>query len=144
SPLSDGDHTITATQEDAAGNVSGPSEEVSFTVDTEAPDPPVITSPEDGSTIGNNKRERTGTGEPGATVPVRDGDTDSGTAPVDAIPTRRSSDLSPLSDGAHTITATQEDAAGNVSGPSEDVLFTIDTEAPDPPVITSPEDGSTI
>ncbi|EKQ56127.1 Ig-like domain-containing protein, partial [Clostridium sp. Maddingley MBC34-26] len=47
-----------------------------------------------------------------------------------------------LSDGAHTITATATDAAGNVSPASNTVNITIDRTAPSAPAITGPKDGT--
>lgn len=143
-PLPPGEHTIEAVQS-SGDEVSEPSDPVTFTVvDTQAPDPPSITGPEDGSTIGNDTPEITGTGEPGATVTVTDGDTELGTATVGEDGTWSLTPEEPLQDGEHTIVATQEDAAGNVSDPSSEVSFTVDTQAPDPPTIESPADGSTI
>jgi large repetitive protein len=68
--LADGTYTITAVQVDEAGNVSPESSPVIFTVDTIAPDAPVITSPQDGDIVGVDPPVITGTGEPGATVEV--------------------------------------------------------------------------
>ncbi|SDT12986.1 Ig-like domain-containing protein [Microlunatus soli] len=143
-PLADGDHTATATQTDPAGNTSGESEPVAFTIDTTAPDAPVITTPADGSVTGDSTPTISGTAEPGATVTVTTADgTELGTATADG-----GGDWSfaadALDDGTYTITATATDEAGNGSVPSEPVTFTVDTTAPEAPVITGPADGSTI
>ncbi|MFE7226184.1 Ig-like domain-containing protein, partial [Nocardioides sp. NPDC057577] len=141
-PLADGEHSVTATQTDEAGNVSEPSAPVVFTVDTTAPDAPVITSPADGSTTSDNTPTVTGTGEPGATVEVTiDGEV-VGEATVNPDGIWELPLTEPLADGEHTVTATQTDEAGNVSEPSAPVTFTVDAAAPEAPVITSPADGS--
>ncbi|WP_194293017.1 Ig-like domain-containing protein [Streptomyces smaragdinus] len=142
-PLPDGTYTITATQTDAVGNVSPLSNSVIFTVDTAAPAAPVITGPADGSTINNSTPTITGTGEPGATVDVVVDGVPLGTATVAPDGTWSIPVTTPLADGPHTVTATQTDAAGNVS-PVATSNFTIDATAPAAPVITAPADGSTI
>src|SRR5918997_5336042 len=139
--LADGTYTITATQEDPAGNVSPASSPVIFTVDTVAPAAPVITGPADGSTIADNTPTITGTGEPGATVEVTVDGVVVGTTTVAPDGTWSLVVPDALGDGSHTVTATQTDAAGNVSPASDPVTFTVDTTAPDPPVVTSPADG---
>ncbi|MEU6134591.1 Ig-like domain-containing protein [Nocardioides sp. NPDC047086] len=142
-PLADGGHTATATQTDEAGNISPTSDPVPFTVDTQAPAAPVITSPADGDVIDDSTPTITGTGESGATVEVSiDGEV-VGEATVSPEGTWELPLTDPLADGEHTVTATQTDEAGNVSEPSAPVTFTVDTTAPDAPVITSPTDGST-
>lgn len=141
--LADGDHTITATQVDRAGNVSPASAPSQFTVDTTAPDAPVFTAPELGSTIGDNTPEITGTGEPGATVTVVEAGAVICTAVVDPAGDWSCTPSTPLADGHHSLAATQEDAAGNVSGESSD-LFAVDTVPPAAPEITAPASGSVL
>ncbi|MER7798386.1 Ig-like domain-containing protein [Microbacterium sp. NPDC096154] len=145
-PLAEGDHTVTATQTDAAGNESDPASN-DFTVDTTAPAPPVITSPADGDVVADATPAITGTGEPGATVElVIDGTPVAADEPivVDEEGVWSYTPAEPLDEGEHTVTATQTDAAGNESGPSEPVAFVIDTVAPAAPVIETPADGSSI
>ncbi|GGR53936.1 Ig-like domain-containing protein [Nocardioides luteus] len=140
--LADGEHTVSATQTDEAGNTSEPSAEVTFTVDTEAPGAPVVTAPADGSTTGDSTPTIQGTGEAGATVEVTvDGEV-VGTAEVDEDGTWSLPLTDELADGEHTVSATQTDAAGNTSERSDEVTFTVDTEAPEVPVITAPANGS--
>jgi hypothetical protein len=143
-PLADGEHTVTATQTDAAGNESPASAPTTFTVDTVAT-APVITSPSPGAITSDTTPTITGTGEPGATVTVTDQDgTVLGTAVVDANGDWSLTPTTPLPDGTYTITATQVDTQGNVSTESGAVIFTIDTTAPAAPVITGPGDDSTV
>ena len=68
-PLSPGDHVVTATQT-LDGTTSDPSEEVEFTVDATAPDAPVVLTPADGSVTDDTTPTVTGTAEPGAEVEV--------------------------------------------------------------------------
>jgi hypothetical protein len=141
-PLADGDATITATQTDAAGNTSPASDPVTVTIDTTAPDAPVITSPADGSKTTDTTPVVGGTGEPGATVTVSvDGEV-VGDATVGSDGTWTLPLTDPLSGGDHTVTATQTDPAGNTSDPASNT-FTVDAGVA-PPVITSPADGATV
>ncbi|MDR2973689.1 MAG: Ig-like domain-containing protein, partial [Propionibacteriaceae bacterium] len=147
-PLADGPHTIGATQKDPAGNQSPPAQ-VGVTVDTTAPSAPEILTPAQGSSTTNTTPAVTGKGEPGATVTVQIDGVDVGTATVGTDGTWTVTPTTPLALGPHQVTATQRDAAGNLSTPdSKD--FTVvaptippDTTAPDAPVITGPTDGST-
>ncbi len=148
-PLDDGEHTIVGTEE-LDGTVSGPSNEVTFTVaDTTAPDAPVIESPADGEAITDPTPDVTGTGEPGATVDVTiDGD-DVGSTTVDGDGNWTLPTTDELADGEHTVSATQTDDAGNTSE-ADSNTFTVDTSddedttPPEPPVIESPDDGETV
>ncbi|MFI9488503.1 Ig-like domain-containing protein [Promicromonospora sp. NPDC052451] len=140
-PLSDGDHEITATQTDAGGTTSDPSEPVTITVDTTAPAPPVITSPADGDLTDDGTPTIEGTGEPGATVTVVIDGEEAGTVVVGDDGTWTFTPDEPLTDGDHEITAIQTDLAGNTSEPSDPITVAVDTTAPAPPVITSPADG---
>ena len=71
----------------------------------------------------------TGAGEVGATVTLLDGRTVIGSGAVGAEGTY-SITTSILGEGAHTITATQTDAAGNTSAASAALSMTIDTTLP--------------
>jgi len=141
-PLADGSHTVSATQTDVAGNTSPASTPVTFTVDTTAPAAPVITAPANGSTTTDNTPPITGTGEPGATVSVTVDGTNIGTALVQPDGSWTLTPAIPLSNGPHTVTATQTDSAGNTSPASTPVTFTVAAPVV-APVITSPADGST-
>src|SRR5690606_23056589 len=61
--LGDGEHTLTATQTDAAGNTS-PGDSVTFAVDATAPTAPAITAPADGVVTNNATPTIAGTAEP--------------------------------------------------------------------------------
>ncbi|MDR0489109.1 MAG: Ig-like domain-containing protein, partial [Propionibacteriaceae bacterium] len=148
-PLEDGDHTIIATEKDPTGNVSDPSNEVTFTItppvikDLDPPNPPVITGPEDGETVTTDTPEITGAGdEPGNTITVTDEDgNEVCTAIVTENKTWACTPENPFEDGPHTLTATETDDEGNESDPSDPIDFIVDTTPPKPPVITNPSDG---
>jgi hypothetical protein len=122
--LSDGLHTFTSTDMDVAGNTSATSAALHVTVDTAAPNVPTIAgfSPDTG-TIGDGITTASvltisGSGEANSTVKLFDGSTLLGTAAVDAHGAWSVTTQS-LSAGTHSFTATDTDAAGNVSGVSD-------------------------
>ncbi|TGN65540.1 Ig-like domain repeat protein [Nocardioides eburneiflavus] len=133
-PLLPGEHTFTVTAEDEVGNTATAT--TTFTVDpdaddTDPPAAPVITAPAEGASVQDTTPQISGTGEPGATVTVSEGSTVLCTAVVATDTTWSCSPTVALPLGPHTVTATQEDAAGNPS-PADTVSFTI--VAPTPPV----------
>ncbi|MDO6673921.1 Ig-like domain-containing protein, partial [Cobetia amphilecti] len=132
--LTDSDHIFSVTATDAAGNESAASGEFTLTVDTAAPDAPVL-SETDGTTVA-------GTGEAGTTVEITNANDDVlGTAVVDAEG-NFSVELSPEQEAGSTLTATATDAAGNESAASAalDVPEDADVTAPNTPTITSATD----
>ncbi|MBE2168982.1 Ig-like domain-containing protein, partial [Cobetia sp. 2AS1] len=132
--LGDGAHVFSVTATDAAGNESAASAEFTLTVDTTAPDAPVL-SETDGTTVA-------GTGEAGTTVEITNANDDVlGTAVVDAEGSF-SVELSPEQEAGSTLTATATDAAGNESAASAalDVPEDADVTAPNTPTITSATD----
>ncbi|RKI75124.1 DUF4215 domain-containing protein [Corallococcus sp. AB049A] len=99
------------------------------------PDPvtptPVITGPAANATVTTGTPPITGTGEPGATVTVREGTTVICTATVDASGNWTCTPATPLVDGPHSVTATAQAPGGNPSFPSTAVPFVVDTVVPD-------------
>jgi hypothetical protein len=141
--MTEGAHTITATATDASNNTSTASAPVDFTIDSIAPGTPVIQTPADGSSTADTTPTVSGTADPNSSVEVKVDGVVLCTTTADgfgnwACPTP----AGPLSDGAHTVTATSSDGAGNTSG-ADTNNFTVDTVAPAAPVITGPTDGST-
>ncbi len=141
--ITDGAHTLTATASDPAGNTSGTSASVAVTVDTSAPSAPVISTPVDNAQLSDSTPAVSGTGEAGATVSVFvDGSSTAACTATVASDNSWSCNVgAALSDGAHTLTASQVDAANNTSPTSASVAITIDTAAPSSVVITSPTAG---
>ncbi|QNX59914.1 BapA/Bap/LapF family large adhesin [Acinetobacter seifertii] len=132
--IADSDKTIDAkvTFTDAAGNSSNINESKSYTVDTTAPDAPMIDPI-------NASNPVTGTAEPGSTVKVTF--PDGSTATVVAGPDGKWTVPNPgdLKDG-DKITAVATDPAGNPSNPS---TGTVDAVAPTVTVTTALTNDST-
>ncbi|MCL2735214.1 MAG: Ig-like domain-containing protein [Propionibacteriaceae bacterium] len=110
--LPDGDHTLTATEEDEGRNVSEPSAPIQIVVDTTAPSPPIV-DPSNGSRI-------TGEADPDSLVTVTDPDGNPIPGCVDVKPDsqgrfecRPETPLDPGSD----VLVTASDEAGNTSDP---------------------------
>ncbi|WP_443136733.1 Ig-like domain-containing protein, partial [Methylobacterium sp. Leaf113] len=127
--LSDGSHTIVASVTDPAGNVG--SATVAFTLDTTAPAVAIGLQADTGASASDRLTSDAalrGKGDANATVQFTvDGQASVRTAVADAsgnwVYTPRG-----LSDGEHTIVATETDAAGNTG--SSTLTFTLDTVAP--------------
>lgn len=144
--LGNGQHTLTVTATDSAGNTSLPSGGFTFTVDTLAPTAPVITQVADdvGPLIGNlNNGQATndplptlsGTAEANSMVKIYDNGALIGSAPVDGTGAWTFTPGTPLSNGNHALTVTATDAAGNVSPTSAGFNIVVDTVAPLAPTI---------
>jgi uncharacterized protein YhjY with autotransporter beta-barrel domain len=140
--LPDGLHSVRATATDN-GVTSGFSSTNSFTVDAAAPAAPNLTAPANGSTTNDNTPTVTGTAEANATVTVSFDGTPSGTTVAAAGGAWSFTPVTPLADGAHNVSATATDGAGNISPPSNTNGFTVDTTPPTAPVTSLPANGST-
>ncbi|KFC91944.1 Ig-like domain-containing protein, partial [Leminorella grimontii] len=77
----------------------------------------------------------TGSGKAGSTIKIYDGATLLGSTTVASDGSWSFTPASDLGQGAHSITATATDLAGNVSNPTSAFAFTIDTVAPTAPTI---------
>ncbi|WP_198525853.1 Ig-like domain-containing protein, partial [Leucobacter sp. PH1c] len=137
----EGNHTFTPTATDPAGNVTAGSS-ITVTLDLTPPVEPVITTPVDGSATKTTALDFAGTSEGGSAVSVTDQE---GTAICAA---KASSDgkwacssETPFTDGDYVFTPTAKDRAGNAAA-GAGVSVTIDTVAPEAPVITAPTAGT--
>ncbi|WP_187394896.1 Ig-like domain-containing protein [Pigmentiphaga aceris] len=152
--LTEGSHTLTVRQTDAAGNGSPASSAITVVLDTSAATPatPSLAVASDSGTAGDRVTNVstptiTGTAEAFAAVTLyaTDGVTvlETTTADINGNWTM----VTPqLSDGTHTLTARQTDRAGNVSGASLGLVLQIDTQppvAPSAPVLTLASDSGT-
>ncbi|MBS1602786.1 MAG: T9SS type A sorting domain-containing protein [Bacteroidetes bacterium] len=128
----EGDHVLSITATDVAGNTSNASQGSEFTVDTEAPQAPVgpaYTGGNDG-VINTNDPAVTGKAEPGSTVTVYDNGVAVGTTMADGDGNWSFSFSPALADGGHSLTAVATDKAGNESPAGPALMLTVDTKAP--------------
>ena len=130
--LTNGAHSLTATATDVAGNTSAASSALSVTIDTTAPVTPAIASFSTDSGIAgdhitsDNTLTLAGSTEAGSVVKVYDGATLLGSATADGSG-NWSYTTAALANGAHSLTATATDVAGNTSAASSALSVTIDT-----------------
>jgi hypothetical protein len=96
---------------------------------------PTITSPKEGDVTNDSTPTISGTGEPGDTITVKDGDTVIGTTTVGSDGKWTYTPTTALSDGDHAITATQTDSAGNQSPATPPVNISVDTVKPGAPSV---------
>src|SRR5207302_641722 len=130
--LSSGAHTLTAKATDPAGNTSTASSSLVVTIDIgraswrSAPDMPTATDSGSSSTDDLTNvaaATYTGTAEAGSTVTIFDGASSVGSGV--ATGGNYTITTSPLSSGAHTLTAKATDPAGNTSAASSSLVVTI-------------------
>jgi hypothetical protein len=155
SALSDGNHPLSITSTDSAGNESLPTSLGTWAIDTAAPNAPsfgTITQDTGISATDKITSDNTltisgaaGSAEPGTTITVYD--TSSGTpvavgTAVVAQDGSYSVTTSALSDGNHPLSITATDVAGNQSSPTSLGIWTIDTAVPTSPVVTSVSDDT--
>jgi flagellar hook assembly protein FlgD len=155
-PLSDGNHTLTFSATDAAGNEGPKSAGFVVNVDTTAPGVPVISSvvddvgPITGPITGANPTNDTrptlsGTAEANSIVRIYDGTTLVGetTANGSGNWTLTQTNIA-LSNGQHNFTATATDAAGNTSAASSITSIIVDTIAPGLPATLAVTNNGTL
>jgi large repetitive protein len=126
SALGDGQHNLSATASDAAGNTSAASAALSVTIDTKAPTAPVIGS---NSVSPTNVVTLNGTAEANSTVTVFDGTTKLATVTANASGAWSYSTAA-LPAGNHSFTATDTDAAGNTGAASSSLNLSLATPVP--------------
>lgn len=142
----DGQHTVSFTAIDAAGNSA--TFDVMFTLDT------IVSAPSGLALVGGSDTGSSGAdGITGNDAPLVGGDAETGAIVelfVDGNSVGQTTAGSPwqistgeLSQGTYEITATAEDLAGNLSGPSAPLVITVDLTAPEV-TIESPADGTTV
>lgn len=149
--LTEGTHSVTATQTDAAGNTSVASAALNVTVDQTNPAAttvPDLTAATDTGTsnsdniTGDNTPDFTGTAEANASVEVfSDVDGSLGTVTANGAGVWTLT-AGAMTDGAHQITAQQTDVAGNVGPVSGALGVTIDTTPPAAPSTPDLADAS--
>ncbi|MGC6389829.1 BapA/Bap/LapF family large adhesin, partial [Ewingella sp. S1.OA.A_B6] len=135
-PLAEGEHSFTFEATDAAGNSSGESEAISYTVDSVVPEgvdiSTVVITDETGTivsaadTLNDSKLTFSGSDlEAGTTVTIYDKGEVVGETIVAADGSWTYTDEAGLYDGSHEITFTVTDAAGNSSDPSASLDFNV-------------------
>ncbi|MBJ6760462.1 hypothetical protein JGU66_06780 [Myxococcaceae bacterium JPH2] len=111
--LTDGAHTFAARAIDMTGNVDATPERRTWTLDTQPPAPPVVTSPAEGDEV-KGLATVTGTAEAGSQVSVYFDGQLAGTATATDGKWSVESGLD-VDSRTHALTATATDVAGNVS-----------------------------
>jgi hypothetical protein len=154
-PLAEGPHSLTTRAIDQAGNVSEPSDAFELVIDITAPEKPgnggegpgiseiiddsgSITGPiENGGVTDDTTPTLKGNGNPGDTIIILDNGKPIGEVEVGEDGTWAFTPETDLGDGDHGISVIIEDPAGNQSEPSDEWVITVDTQAPDTPIIGS-------
>jgi uncharacterized delta-60 repeat protein len=147
--IADGNHDLTATATDAAGNLSAVSAALNITIDTALPAAPVVAAitddsatPADGIT-NDNTLVISGTAEANSQVQVLLDGNAIGTATTNGTGNWTFDYTgTAIADGNHALTATATDAAGNLSAVSAALNITIDTALPAAPVVAAITDDS--
>lgn len=153
--LSEGSHVLTVRATDVAGNTSAASPGFTITVDITAPAAPsaFVVNDEIGSirgavsagqTTDSSQPRLTGRGDPGSTIIIYDNGVEVGRDIVGPNGLWSVAPNGPLSEGPHSVTVREIDAAGNQSGLSQAINFNVDTIAPDQPTITLNPAGNQI
>ncbi|WP_186132029.1 Ig-like domain-containing protein [Burkholderia gladioli] len=137
-PLSDGEHRYTAVAEVSNGKLSDETGAYTIVVDTTPPAVATDLSLIDGVgtatgpiVAGGVTDDATptyrGKAEPGAIVTIYDGDQAIGSTLVQSDGTWHFRLTEPLADGAHSLSTTVTDPAGNTSERSESIAFTVES-----------------
>ncbi|MGO4110864.1 OmpL47-type beta-barrel domain-containing protein [Paenibacillus sp. YAF4_2] len=142
SPLKDGKHQIRVSVKDAVGNAAAEEDVLTFTVDTTAPEAPVIEEPVNDAISGISKPVFKGHAEAGSKVTLYIGDSQIKSITADEDGNWSYTIVTPLEDGIYVLKATAADAVGNVGSESGLVSWTVDTNAPVAPVVLAPINGN--
>lgn len=145
--IADDAYTITTFQRDAAGNTSATSPPLILTVDRSLTQPEIeglVTDsglPSDFVT-NDNTATLTGRADPLTRVIIQAGGATIRTVTSDAAGVWTATPTDQIADGTYLLTLLGEDPAGNAIGPGTSLSVTIDTVAPDAPVIISVTDDT--
>ncbi|WP_293686499.1 Ig-like domain-containing protein, partial [Spirosoma sp. 48-14] len=127
--LPDGTHRVFARA--ALNSLTSPNSNTNtFSIDTTPPPGPVVSTPNNGTTISDNTPTYAGTAEPLSTVTVRVNSSVIGTPTADASGNWSLTPTTPLADGLYTVRATATDPVGNTGPSSSTISFTVDTTSP--------------
>lgn len=140
--IGEGTHEYTATATDEAGNESVPSAGITITVDTLAPDTPVISDiagAQNGGSTNDTTPTLSGTGTTGETVIIYNNGVE--VDRVEVVNGGWSYTLPTQTDGPLNITVAAVDDAGNVSPVSPVFTVEVDTQAPTVPQIDAVSDS---
>ncbi|MCB5205547.1 Ig-like domain-containing protein, partial [Neorhizobium sp. T786] len=146
--LGEGAHSFTAVTVDNAGNEGASSALFTLSVDTSAPNAPVITGASDdaapvvgvianGALTNDATPTLTGTAEIGAIVKIYDGSTYLGQTTADGSGAWTFTPDTNLGEGTHNLRASAVDAAGNEGPQSNLWTVRVDTAAPNAPSISN-------
>ncbi|WP_312026941.1 Ig-like domain-containing protein, partial [Enterobacillus tribolii] len=151
--LADGQHKITVTQTDKAGNVSDPSDIRDFNVITGLMDkselPEIldntgsITGPlHSGDVTDETKPTFNGDGTPGNTIIIEDNGKVIGSTVVDDDGKWTFIPETPLDEGKHELVVSEKDPAGNTSDRSDPIEIEVDTTPPNKPDVANAQDNT--
>ncbi|MCS7464046.1 Ig-like domain-containing protein [Paenibacillus doosanensis] len=113
----------------------------SFTIDQTPPAVPALLAPANGLQANTSLPTISGTAEPGTAVTIRLDGMDAATVTAAADGSWTWTPDAALSEGAHTVSASATDAAGNTGSFSAEHTFKVDTTAPVTPVLVAPTNG---
>ena len=134
SGLADGNHTVSARQTDAAGNVSNIGSSTSWTVDSSAPSAPTLSDAPNGTTSTTSATLTfSGDSDSAFTCSIDGGEYSTCISPLS---------LTDLADGNHSVSIKSRDAAGNLSAATS-ASWTVDTSAPSEPTLSEGPTGFT-
>ncbi|MFJ3458459.1 BapA/Bap/LapF family large adhesin [Scandinavium goeteborgense] len=151
--LTEGNHSLTVTATDAAGNTSAPSAAFPIVIDTAPPATPTLLTVTDdqpgvtgalvnGQLTNDTTPTLNGRGEAGATIKVFSDGVLVGSTTVDGTGAWSVTPTTPLTNGIHLLTVNQTDPAGNISAATAGFTVNVDASAPVAPVITSVADNT--
>lgn len=154
--LANGSYTLSATATDAAGNISDNSNSISFTVNNTKLTLPQVTDIQDnvgiftgslsnGSVTDDTTPTLSGTGTPGSTVLIFDGNNPVAIATATVAANGTWSVDVPLTPNVtHTLTFGAVDAAGNSLAADNPLTVIVDTLPPATPTVTSVDPNGTL
>ncbi|MFE8598529.1 DUF1214 domain-containing protein [Archangium violaceum] len=115
-----------------------------FSVDSLAPGAPVVVTPAPGAVVNTSAPVVSGTAEPGSTVTLFLDGVSVGSTTTHDTGTWSFTPGTALAQGRHAVTARATDAAGHTGPVSPPHFFSVDSIAPDAPVVVTPAPSAVV